>query len=136
MTRPSMRDTPAEVDAIFRCLPARLRTDRVAGYRGIFHFDIRGAASPQWTVVIDEGACTVAPGFDGEPTCTISMDETTFLAIETGRQNPVIAFVKGRIKVTNVGQMRKYDRAFFRFHDVPKDGGDDAAADGGAADPE
>lgn len=116
-----MRDTPAEVPAIFRSLPARLRADRVEGYRGVFHFDIRESATPHWTVTIDGGACTVGDSFEGEPTCTVTMNEDTFISIETGRQNATIAFVKGRIKVTNVGQMRKYDRAFFRFHDVPAD---------------
>lgn len=116
-----MRDTPAEVGAIFRSLPARLRADRVEGYRGVFHFDIRESATPHWTVTIDEGACTVGPELLGDPTCTVTMNEATFLSIETGQQNPMLAFVKGRIRVTNVGQMRRYDRAFFRFHEVPDD---------------
>jgi SCP-2 sterol transfer family len=118
--RPSMRDTPAEVEPILRSLPARLRPERLGGYAGVFHFDIPGAASPRWTITIEDGACRVDEGHRGEPTCTITMDETTFLSIETGKQNPVMAFVKGKIKVTNVGQMRKYDRAFFRFYDVPE----------------
>ena len=120
MTRPSMRDTPAEVEAIIRSLPARLRADRVGAYAGIFHFDITGARAPKWTITIDGGACRVEEGHLGQPTCTVTMDETTFLNIETGKQNPVMAFVKGKIKVTNVGHMRKYDRAFFRVHDVPE----------------
>ena len=115
-----MRDTPSEVDAIFRSLPARLRVDRVEGYRGVFQFDIRESSTPHWTVTIEGGACVVEPGLLGEPTCTVAMDEATFLSIETGRQNPMLAFVKGRIRVTNVGQMRRYDRAFFRFHDAPE----------------
>lgn len=119
MTRPSMRDTPAEVSAIFMSLPGRLRADRVVGFRGVFHFDIRESATPHWTITIEDGACNVAPGLTGEPTCTVTMDEQTFLTVETGQQNATMAFVKGRIRVTNVGQMRKYDRAFFRFHDVP-----------------
>jgi hypothetical protein len=127
-----MRDTPAEVEAILRSLPGRLRTDRIEGYRGTFHFDVTDAAKPHWTVDIEDGGCTVREGFFGTPTCTITMDEETFVRIETGTQNPIMAFVKGRIKVTNVGQMRRYDRAFYRFHDVPE--ADDASA--GAADGE
>lgn len=127
-----MRDTPAEVEAILRSLPARLRLDRVEGYRGTFHFDITTAAKPHWTVDIEDGACVVREGFFGTPTCVITMDEETFLKVETGRQNPIMAFVKGRIKVTNVGQMRRYDRAFYRFHDVP----DAAEVDAGAGDGE
>jgi hypothetical protein len=129
-----MRNTPAEVEAILRSLPGRLRPDRVEGYRGTFHFDVPGAAKPQWTVEIDNGACTVQEGFFGTPTCVITMDEETFLKVETGKQNPIMAFVKGRIRVTNVGQMRRYDRAFHRFHDVPD--AEEARTDGGASDGE
>jgi hypothetical protein len=121
-----MRDTPAEVEAIFRSLPARLRPDRVEGYRGTFHFDIQGAAKPHWTVDIENQQCTVQEGLLGTPSCVVTMDEETFLKVETAQQRPIMAFVKGRIKITNVGQMRRYDRAFWHFHDVPKD--DEAAA--------
>jgi putative sterol carrier protein len=121
MVRPSMADTPAEVEAIFRSLPARLRSDRVEDFSGVFHFDIAGAAKPHWTVAIKDGACEVTDGLRGEPACTVKMSEKTFIGIETGERNPVFAFVKGKIKVTNVGQMRRYDRAFFKFYEVPKD---------------
>lgn len=116
-----MRDTPATVEAIFHSLPARLRPDRVEGLTGTYHFDIHGAAEPHWTVSIADGACVVTTGFVGEATCTVTMDEETFLAIETNQQNPIFAFVRGRIRVTNVGHMRRYDRAFYRFYDVPAD---------------
>jgi len=129
-----MGNTKAEVEAILRSLPARLRPDRVEGYRGTFHFDVKGAAKPHWTVDIEDSACTVQEGFLGTPTCAVTMDEETFLKIETGAQNPIMAFVKGRIKVTNVGQMRRYDRAFHRFHDVSE--ADEGTASDGASDGE
>lgn len=129
-----MRDTPAEVPAIFHSLPARLRPERVEGFTGSYHFDIRGAAEPHWTVSIADGACVVTTGLVGDPVCTVTMDEETFLAIETNRQNPIFAFVKGRIKVTNVGHMRRYDRAFYRFYDVPGD--DEAPAAGAPSEPD
>ena len=127
--RPSMADTPAEVEAILRSLPGRLRPERVEGYSGVFHFDITGAEKPAWTIRIADGRCSVEEGHAGEPSCVVTMSHKTFVAVETGKRNPVMAFVKGRIKVTNVGQMRRYDRAFYRFHDVPKDAA--GAAEGG-----
>jgi putative sterol carrier protein len=119
MVRPSLADTPAEVESIFRSLPARVRPDRIGECRGVFHFDIHGADQAHWTVTIDAGGCEVVPGHQGDPVCVVTMSEKTFLAVETGQRNPLVAFVKGKIKVTNVGQMRRYERAFFRFHDVP-----------------
>ena len=121
MSRPTIHNTPAETAAIFRSLPARFRPDRVAGWGGTFHFEIEGAQPGQWTVTIDGGEVEVIEGLSGEPSCVVRMNEKTWIGIETGKKSPMIAFVKGRIKVTNVGQMRKYDRAFFKLYDVPAD---------------
>jgi putative sterol carrier protein len=120
MSRPSMANTPAEVAAIFESLPGRFRPDRAADVRAVYHWTIDGAARDRWTVEIADAECRVRPGHEGQADCSIAMSEQTFLAIETGRRNPVMAFVKGKIKVSNVGAMRRYDRAFFRFHDIPE----------------
>lgn len=130
MTRPSMADTPAEVEAIFRCLPARLRPENIVGYTGIFHWTIEGAAKPAWTVVIANGGCEVREGFHGEPACAVTLSEKMFLGIETGQRNPLTAFVNGRIRATNVGQLRRYDLAFYKFHEVPTSGEAGPRSDG------
>lgn len=114
-----MADTPHEVAAILRSLPQRFRPDRVKGWQGTFHWDVRGADQPTWTVRFSEAGCEVLEGHDGEPDCVITIGVKTFIGVETGQRNPVFAFAKGKIKVSNVGNMRRYDKAFFKFHDVP-----------------
>lgn len=131
MTRPTVLDTPAEVEAIVRSLPARLRPERVEGWGGRFHLVLAGDDKPEWTVTIEDGACAVEEGLHGEPACVLSMPAKTYVAVETGKKNPMVAFLKGRIKITNVGQLRRYDRAFFKLYDVPKDG--EAAVEGEAS---
>jgi putative sterol carrier protein len=120
VTRPTIHNTPAETEAIFRSLPDRFRPDRAVDWGGVFHFEIDGAASAQWTVRIEDGLVQVGEGLSGEPACVVRMNEKTWIGVETGTKSPMMAFVKGRIKVTNVGQMRRYDRAFFKLYDVPK----------------
>ncbi len=116
-----MLDTPADVEAILRSLPARLRPEKAEGWEGIFHFVLRGGDKPDWTVIVEDGACRVEEGLHGEPTCTVRMPAKTFIGIETGTKNPMAAFLKGRIRVTNVGKMRRYDKAFFKLYDVPQE---------------
>lgn len=133
MTRPTVLDTPAEVEAIVRSLPARLRPEKVEGWGGTFHLVLAGDAKPEWTVTIEDGACRVEEGLHGEPACVLAMPAKTYVGVETGKKNPMVAFLKGRIKITNVGQMRRYDKAFWKLYDVPKEGDaavgpDDAAA--------
>jgi len=116
--RPTIEEMPTEAEAIFRSLPARFRPER-ADFQGVFHFDITGAAKPHWTITIDNGTCRVEEGLLGEPSCVVRMSEKTFIGIETGQRNPIAQFVKGRVKITNVGQLRRYDRAFHKLFAAP-----------------
>jgi len=120
MTRPSKADTPHEVGAIMRTLPQRFRPDRLGGWSGVFHWDIRGADESEWTVRVSEAGCDVSTGFEGEADCNVVVGAKTFVAIEIGERSPMMAFAKGKIKISNVGHMRRFDKAFFKFHDVPK----------------
>lgn len=133
VTRPTVHDTPAEVEAIVRSLPLRLRADKVEGYAGRFHLVLAGDDKPEWTVTIADGACQVEEGLHGEPSCVLSMPAKTYVGVETGAKNPMVAFLKGRIKITNVGQMRRYDKAFYKLYDVPKP---PSEAAGGEPEPE
>lgn len=121
VTRPTVLDTPAEVEAIVRSLPARLRPERVEGWGGCFHLVLAGDDKPEWTVIIEGGACRVQEGLHGEPSCVLSMPAKTYVGVETGKKKPMVAFLKGHIKITNVGQMRRYDKAFYKLYELPKD---------------
>lgn len=116
--RPTVLDTPAEVEAIVRSLPARLRPEAVEGWAGRFHLVLTGDDKPEWTVIIEDGDCTVQEGLHGEPSCVLTMPAKTYVGVETGTKNPMVAFLKGRIKITNVGQMRRYDKAFHKLYDL------------------
>lgn len=122
MTRPTVHDTPAEVEAIVRSLPARLRPEKLDdGWGGRFHLVLAGDDKPEWTVTIEGHTCRVEEGLHGEPACVLSMPAKTYVDVETGKKNPMVAFLKGRIKISNVGQLRRYDRAFWKLYDVPKE---------------
>lgn len=119
MARPSMADTPAEVEAILRSLPGRFRAEVAGDLRATYHWEVKNADKPKWTVRIEAGSCEVQEGWRGEPDCVVRMTQKTFVAVETGERNPMMAFLKGKIRISNVGAMRRYDQAFFKFHDVP-----------------
>ncbi|MGH1341503.1 MAG: SCP2 sterol-binding domain-containing protein [Nannocystales bacterium] len=121
MTRPSKADTPHEVAAIMRSLPQRFRPGQLGDWSGTFHWDIRGADEAEWTVRVSDSGCEVLAGLQGEADCVVRVGSKTFVGIETGERSPMMAFAKGKIKISNVGSMRRYEKAFFKFHDVPKD---------------
>jgi putative sterol carrier protein len=66
--------------------------DLTASYR----FDIEDAGS--WRVDVDGGAVTVSRSQDPAD-CVIATDEKTFLGVVNGQQNPMGAFMTGKIRV-------------------------------------
>jgi putative sterol carrier protein len=69
---------------------------RAAGMNASYRFDIDDAGS--WRVDVLDGAVTVEES-DAAADCVIAMDEPTFLAVVNGEQNPMGAFMTGKIRV-------------------------------------
>jgi len=107
-----VRPGPPTVDNLMTSLPARLRSDRARGWRGVFHCTVRESASPEWTVRIDDGTCEVDRGHRGRADCRIEMSEKTFLGLESGKIDPQVAFLTGKIKVSDLTLLIRFVRAF------------------------
>jgi acyl-CoA dehydrogenase len=113
--RPAHPDAvPLAVDALMQSLPGRLRPDAAKGWTSRFHFKIAGSAHPEWTVVVDQGECTVDEGLAGEPQCVVEMEESTFLCLEEGTVDAQMAFLSGKVRVSNLAAMMRYAKAFRR----------------------
>ena len=87
---------PDTVQEFFETLPSRADTSKTAGMSNSYGFDIEGAG--QWTVKVDDGKVEVTEG-DAGGDCTVSTSEETFQKIIDGRQNPVTAYMTGKLKV-------------------------------------
>ena len=105
-------EKPASIAARFEGLPARLRPERVEGWTTTVHFAFPDAATPEWTVAIADGACTVTPGLHGTPACTVSTSEATYLALEDGTESPEMAYMMGKIKVSDPAVVMRFLKAF------------------------
>lgn len=113
--RGTIPERPATVETLIRSLPDRLRADKIADWRSRFHFRLEGAHQAEWTVSIEEGRCRVEPGLMGEPDCVVEMGADTYVGIETGAVNAQVAFMLGKVKVSNLQQMIRYAQAFRRI---------------------
>lgn len=100
------------VEAVARAFPARFRPEHAEGWKAVFHYKLKGAAKPEWTVAIEDGRCTMEEGLRGEATCVVEMKEATFLGIQTGKANPQTAFMMGKVKVSSLSEMMKFLKAF------------------------
>jgi acyl-CoA dehydrogenase len=103
---------PHTVEGLMRSLPRRLRPEKTAGLHACFHFKLRGAETPEWTVRVEEESCEVTAGLVGRPDCVIEMKGDTYVGIETGAINPQVAFMMGKVKVSNIAEMMRYVKAF------------------------
>ncbi len=109
---PAPEDVPETVEGLFESLPRRFRAEKAGDWNAVFHFELAGAAEPRWTVEISGGHCAVSRGHHGEPDCEVRMKAATYVGIETGRDNPQVAFMMGKIKVSDISLMMRYVKAF------------------------
>lgn len=100
---------------IIDSIPFRFRAEKAAGLNMNFQFDISGDESIQATVVINEGKCTLQSGFSGEPTCTVRTKASTYVDLETGKANPQMALMMGKVKISNIAAMMQFAKCFRKF---------------------
>jgi len=81
----------------FEGLEARADTSRIDGIDHSYLFDIAGEG--QWLVEVRNGAVRVTEG-PAKADVTISVSGDTFSRIASGKQNPVTAYMTGKLKVT------------------------------------
>lgn len=108
----SRRDIPHTITGVMHALPSHMRADRTIGWRCRFHFRFGESDHPAWTVMVDGPSCTVAEGHTGMPDCIVTTSAGTFIDIATGKHNPQTAFLLGRLKVSNLGEMMRFVKAF------------------------
>ncbi len=88
---------PQTAREFFEALPDRVNGGgHAAGIDASYVFDIAGSGT--WTVKIDDGKVAVSEG-DAGGDCTVSASEDTFRRILDGRQNPLTAYMTGKLKV-------------------------------------
>jgi len=100
------------VERTLRSLPGRIRPSRVEGWTSTLHFVLSASDHPEWTIRIDNGTCTVHQGLIGTADCLVRMSQATFISIERGSINPQVAFMMRKVKVSDLGQMMRFIKAF------------------------
>ena len=89
--------TPAD---IFAKTPQNLIAEKAGDMNAAVAFDLSGENGGQWTVKIADGACAVEDGIADGADATISMDGSDYVDMMTGKLNPMMAFMGGKVKVS------------------------------------
>ena len=93
-------------------LKSKITPEAISGHNTVFHFDIGGENGGQKTVKIEDGKLEVEDGLVGEAKCTVTVKGDTLMKIVKGEENPMTAFMFGKIKVSNPGELMKYSKIF------------------------
>jgi putative sterol carrier protein len=102
--------TPAD---IFAKTPQNLITEKAGDMKAAVAFDLSGENGGQWTVKIADGACTVEEGLVDGADATISMAGSDYVDMMTGKLNPMMAFMGGKVKVSgDLNTVMKFQTMF------------------------
>jgi crotonobetainyl-CoA:carnitine CoA-transferase CaiB-like acyl-CoA transferase/putative sterol carrier protein len=102
---------------ILESAPMRFRPEKASTVTSTFHFIISGDENFGYTITIVDSKCTLTKELTGTPTCTIKTTARTYIELETGKANPQMALMTGKIKVSNIGEMMQFAKCFRRFEE-------------------
>ncbi|HIZ99095.1 MAG TPA: SCP2 sterol-binding domain-containing protein [Candidatus Janibacter merdipullorum] len=109
------------LEAIFERFPTLFRADRAGGVQTTTQFRITGGPDEQphdtYEIVIDDGECWVSEEPGDEYDVSLMMAPPEFMKMVTGRGNPTMMVMRGKIKVKgDVAAAAKFPSMF----DIPK----------------
>ncbi len=110
-----VRVIPTTAAEILKSLPERFLGEKAGSWDTVFHFDLSGPEGGQFTVTIKGGSCTVEAGLKGNPECVVRTSDKLYRDIELGKANAEVAFMTGKIKVSDLVEMMKFIKAFRRL---------------------
>jgi putative sterol carrier protein len=106
---------PETARDIILSLKERFRPEKAElGYETTFHLDISGSRGGQFTVRIEDGKIQIQEGLMGEAKCVVNAKDDVYEDVEWERTNPQMAFMLGKIKVSDLGEMLDFAGLFFR----------------------
>ena len=83
-----------EIDAAIKANP-----DRAAGMTAVYQFDLSGDEGGLFHIVMRDGVGEAGAGAKDDPNITISMSASDFVDMRTGKLDPTMAFMSGKIKI-------------------------------------
>ncbi len=91
-----MADTVKES---FDAMSGNFNSEKAAGLKATYQWDVTGEGGGKWNAEIADGACKVAEGEHASPNITITVAAQDWLDILNGKLDGQMAFMSGKLKV-------------------------------------
>lgn len=102
--------TPAD---IFNNIASRLDPQKAAGVNMSVAFELSGDDGGAWTVQVKDGQVDVSEGLEDGTAATIKMDAQDYVDMTSGKLNPMMAFMSGKVKVDgDLNSVMKFQQLF------------------------
>ena len=103
----------ATVAELFEKMPGQFQADKAGDMNAVILFDLSGEGGGQWSVTIADGKCAIAQGTASSPKATVRMDAGDYHDMITGKLNPMMAFMSGKVKVEgDLNTVMKFQQLF------------------------
>ena len=86
------------VKEIFEAMPASFQKDAVQGMNVVIQFDITGEGGGKWCAAINNSELSIVETAHDKPDLTITASAQDYIDISSGKLNPQLAFMTGRIR--------------------------------------
>jgi putative sterol carrier protein len=87
------------VEKLMERMPKAFLPDKAKGVEGVIQFHFTGGEAGDWYAEIANGGCSVERGTREKPTLAVTVDETDWVSIISGKLNAMSAFAEQRLKL-------------------------------------
>ena len=84
----------------FDSVPERFIAEEAKGINAVFVYELDGPGGGTWTVTVNDGKVSVAPGAATNPTVTYKMSADAYVQLANGEINGAKAFLTRKLKVS------------------------------------
>jgi len=88
-----------DVSAVFAGMQDSFKPDAAEGVELVFQFSISGSSGGEWYCEIKDKTCTIEAGVHDKAACTLTMADSDFLDMMTGKLPAMQAYTSGKLQI-------------------------------------
>jgi putative sterol carrier protein len=100
-------------ETFLKGMAGRFDPSKAQGVDAEVQLNLSGEGGGNYYIVIRDGKAGLAQGASTKPTATVDVSAADWIGIGTGKLDPMMAFMTGKIKVSgDIGFMMKFQSMF------------------------